>query len=185
MAAAITIGVLCLAPGAWSQQTPPQAAPAPAGTYNYIDPQITHVVYRTGHNSVDAAKLAMQKSQNPDVRAFADKSIRDLIPIDNDIATLEKKLNIHPEDSPLEESMSVDAKNATQRLTGLSGKEFDKAYVENAVAVYRQINAALRDTLMPAARNPEIKDLVQNAASVFQRLQRDAEQLASKLGTAG
>lgn len=183
VAVAVAIGALSSTSGAAPQQFAQQSAPAPAP--QLIDPQITHVIYRAGHNDIVRAKLALEKSQNPDVRAFATGVLNNITPVDNDVVKLEQKLQIHPQDSDLEGSEEQNAKNVHQRLGMLSGKEFDQAYAETEVAFYRRINSALRGRLVPSAQNPELKSLVQNAASVFQRQQQEAEQLAKKLGVVG
>ena len=41
------------------------------------DPQIAHIAYTAGVIDVTAAELALQKSQNPQVRSFAEDMVRD------------------------------------------------------------------------------------------------------------
>ena len=41
------------------------------------DPQIAHIAYTAGNIDVDAAKQALQKSQNKAVREFAEEMVRD------------------------------------------------------------------------------------------------------------
>ena len=50
------------------------AAAQPAGP---SDPQIAHIAYTAGQLDITAAKQALRKSKNPQVRAFAEEMARD------------------------------------------------------------------------------------------------------------
>ena len=41
------------------------------------DPQIAHIAYTAGQLDIEAAKQALSKSTNKDVRAFAEDMVRD------------------------------------------------------------------------------------------------------------
>ena len=41
------------------------------------DPQIAHIAWTAGHIDIDAAKQALSKSENKDVKAFAEVMVRD------------------------------------------------------------------------------------------------------------
>jgi hypothetical protein len=58
---------------------------------------------------------------------------------------------------------------------------FDKAYVDNEVAYHKTVNAALKDTLIPDAQNPELKSLLQSGLTLFQAHLEHAETLAKQL----
>lgn len=75
-------------------------------------------------------------------------------------------------------SLSRAATATRQRLAGLSGAAFDKAYVDNEVAYHRTVNEALRQTLIPDADNAELKSLLQTGLELFQQHQAHAEHLA-------
>jgi predicted outer membrane protein len=68
-----------------------------------------------------------------------------------------------------------------KELAKLDGAAFDKAYVANEVAFHKTVNGALQSTLIPSARNPELKSLLQTGLKLFQAHQAHAEHLASTL----
>jgi putative membrane protein len=43
------------------------------------------------------------------------------------------------------------------------------------------VNGALKDTLIPSAKNGELKSLLQTGLTLFQEHQKHAEELAAKL----
>jgi putative membrane protein len=60
------------------------------------DPQIAHIAYTAGDIDVKIAQLALQKSINRDVRAFADDMVRDHATVNSQALALVKKLNVTP-----------------------------------------------------------------------------------------
>jgi hypothetical protein len=49
---------------------------------------------------------------------------------------------------------------AMKNLEGLSGKAFDKAFLQHEVDYHKAVIEAVNTTLMPALQNQEVKDLV-------------------------
>jgi putative membrane protein len=144
------------------------------------DPQIAHIAYTAGQLDIEAAKQALDKSKNKDVRAFAQQMVGDHTTVNNQALALVKKLKVTPEDNPTSQSLTKQA-DSTKQLASLNGAAFDKAYVDNEVAYHKTVNAALSDTLIPDAQNAELKTLLQSGLALFQAHQKHAEQLAGQL----
>ena len=148
------------------------------------DPQIAHIAYTAGSIDVEAGKLALEKSQDNDVRAFAQRMIGDHTAVNDQALALVKKLNVTPEDNATSQSLTKQAETARKKLAGLTGAAFDKAYVDNEVAFHKTVNSALSTTLIPDAQNSELKSLLQNGLKVFQAHLEHAERLAQQLASA-
>jgi putative membrane protein len=148
------------------------------------DPQIAHIAYTAGLIDVEAGKLAVEKSQNSDVRAFAQRMIGDHTAVNDQALALVKKLNVTPEDNPTSQSLTKQADITREKLTGLTGAAFDKAYIDNEVAFHKTVNSALTTTLIPDAQNSELKSLLQNGLKVFEAHLEHAKRLAPKLSSA-
>jgi putative membrane protein len=91
---------------------------------------------------------------------------------------------VTPEDNATSQSLTKQAKATREKLAGLTGAAFDKAYVDNEVAYHKTVNGALSDTLIPDAQNAELKSLLQSGLKVFQAHLDHAEQLATQLKSA-
>jgi predicted outer membrane protein/plastocyanin len=63
------------------------------------DPQIAHIAYTAGLIDIEAAKLALQKSKNKDVVAFATNMETDHKAVNDQALALVKKLDVTPEDN--------------------------------------------------------------------------------------
>ncbi|TAM60856.1 MAG: DUF4142 domain-containing protein [Rhodanobacter sp.] len=154
-----------------------QTAAAPA----LNDAQIAHIAYTAGEIDIAAAKQALKKSRNKDVRAFAEEMARDHAAVNAQALALVRKLGVTPENNPTSESLSKGAADELKKLAALKGSAFDKAYVDNEVAYHRTVNNALSGTLIPSAQNAELKSLLETGLKLFQSHQMHAEHLAQSL----
>jgi putative membrane protein len=144
-------------------------------------PTDPHIAYTAGLLDVEAGKQALEKSKNKDVRAFAQQMIGDHTAVNDQALALVKKLNVTPEDNATSQSLTNQAKATREKLAGLTGAAFDKAYVDNEVAYHKTVNGALSDTLIPDAQNTELKSLLESGLKVFQSHLDHAEHLATQL----
>jgi putative membrane protein len=150
---------------------PPAAAPT--------DPQIAHIAYTAGNIDIDAAKLALSKSKNATVIAFANDMVRDHASVNDQALALLKKLNVTPEDNATSKSLVQAAADKTKQLSALTDAAFDAAYIANEVAYHKTVNGALQATLIPNAKNAELKALLNTGLKIFQGHQAHAEMLAT------
>ena len=145
------------------------------------DPQIAHIAYTAGQLDIEAAKQALAKSKNKEVRAFAEDMQRDHAAVNKQALDLVKKLKVTPEDNDTSRALSKQAADKHAELAKLNGAAFDKAYVANEVAFHKTVNGALESTLIPSASNTELKSLLQTGLKIFQGHQQHAEHVASEL----
>jgi putative membrane protein len=145
------------------------------------DPQIAHIAYTAGQIDIQAAQLALKKSKNKDVRAFATDMERDHKAVNDKALALVKKLKVTPEDNDTSKALSKQATDKRAELSKLNGAAFDKAYIDNEVAYHKTVNDALQNTLIPSASNHELKDLLTTGLKIFQGHEQHAEQVAAEL----
>lgn len=145
------------------------------------DPQIAHIAYTAGDIDIKNAKLALAKSRNNDVRAFADDMVRDHTAVNDKALALVKQLHVTPEDNATSQSLLKQADTERAKLSSLNGAAFDRAYVTNEVAYHKAVDQALDTTLIPSAQNPELKGLLQTGLKIFQGHEQHAEHLAGTL----
>ena len=151
------------------------------GAAKPTDPQIAHIAYRAGQLDIEAAKQALSKSKNKDVRAFAEDMVRDHTAVNDKALALVRKLNVIPEDNGTSRALTKQAAEKRAELSKLNGADFDKAYLANEVAYHKTVNGALETTLIPSASNPELKSLLQTGLKIFQGHQQHAEELVAAL----
>lgn len=145
------------------------------------DPQIAHIAYTAGVIDIAAAKQALTKSSNKDVKAFAEDMVRDHEAVNKQALDLVKKLKVTPEDNDTSKTLSKNAAAKLDELGKLNGAAFDKAYVANEVAYHKAVDSALKTTLIPSANNAELKGLLQTGLKIFQGHEQHAEHVAAEL----
>jgi putative membrane protein len=145
------------------------------------DPQIAHIAYTAGTIDIEAARLALEKSQNAEVIAFARDMVRDHEAVNEQALALVEKLGVTPEDNDTSKSLVAAAEEKRARLSALEGAEFDNAYAADEVAYHDTVNKALEGTLIPSASNAELKELLTTGLKIFQGHQQHAEHLAAAL----
>jgi putative membrane protein len=165
------IAAICLLTGAAYAQ----------GAAKPTDPQIAHIAYTAGQLDIEAAKQALKKSKNKEVRAFANDMVRDHTAVNKQALALVKKLKVTPEENDTSRALTKQAAAKREELAKLKDREFDKAYVDNEVAYHKTVNNALESTLIPSANNTELKSLLETGLKIFQGHEQHAEHVASEL----
>ena len=95
--------------------------------------------------------------------------------------SLVNKLHVKPEGNATSAGLQKNADATLRRLSGLKGAAYDRAYVENEVAYHKTVNGALQSTLIPSAKNGELKSLLESGLTLFREHQAHAEQVAKEL----
>ena len=156
------------------------AAPAAAADAP-TDPQIAHIAYTAGNIDIAAGKQALARSHNKTVRAFAQEMVRDHQAVNDKALALVHKLHVTPAANPTSAALTKQADATRARLSHLTGAAFDRAYVDNEVAFHKTVNGALKSTLIPSAKNAQLKSLLETGLTLFREHQAHAEQIAKEL----
>jgi len=156
-------------------------SPALAQDAKPTDPQIAHIAYTAGVIDINAAKQAIARASNKNVKSFAQDMVRDHEAVNKQALELVKKLKVTPEDNDTSKTLSKQATDKLAELDKLKGAEYDKAYVANEVAYHKAVNSALETQLIPSAGNAELKSLLQTGLKIFQGHQQHAEHVAATL----
>lgn len=145
------------------------------------DPQIAHIAYTAGVLDIEAAKLALSKSTNDEVKGFAQSMLDDHQAVNDQALDLVKKLGVSPEDNPTSQALTSAAETKRAELGAMEAASFDRAYIDNEVAFHAQVNDALETLLIPSAQNGELKSFLETGLKLFQGHQQHAEHIAAEL----
>ncbi len=154
--ASALIGLFALgAPAAFAQASAPN------------DAQIAAIVVTANTVDIDAGKLAQKRSKNKEVKQFAKQMVTDHTGVNKQATALVTRLKVTPEASDTSKSLKDGGDANISKLKGLKGKEFDKAYVDNEVTYHQAVIDALDKTLIPNAKNAELKDTLVKVRPAF------------------
>jgi len=156
------------------------AAPASARAQSKLDdPTIVAIFDAANTWDMETSALAEKKGTTKEVRDLGKMFVRDHRMVRQQGRDLAKKLHVTPT-PPKDFAMAKDHAATMKKLRGLSGKAFDKAYLENEVAYHKAVIDAVNTTLLPALKNAEVKDLVTKVAPAFKAHQDAAQNLLNK-----
>jgi putative membrane protein len=100
------------------------------------------------------------------------------------VGALAKKLGVTPEQSDTSKQLKQQADDEMKKLRGLYGAAFDKEYAFHEIAYHQAVIDAATKTLIPNAKNAELKSALEGAAPLLQGHLQHAKQLEQSLQSA-
>ncbi|ABI90597.1 hypothetical protein CH72_5090 [Burkholderia ambifaria AMMD] len=146
------------------------------------DPQIAAIVVTANQVDIDAGKLAENITHTKPVKNFAALMVTDHTNVNKSAVALATKLNLKPEANPTSDALKKEGDDNVAALKALKGHAFDKAYVDHEVTYHQQVIDALDKTLIPSAKNDELKALLVKVRPAFVAHLEHARALQSTLG---
>jgi putative membrane protein len=145
------------------------------------DAQIAAIVVTANQVDIDAGQLAESKGSNAQVKAFGKQMVTDHTGVNKQAKELAAKLGLKPEDNPTSESLKKGGEENLANLKKLKGAAFDKAYVDHEVAHHQQVIDAVEKTLIPNAKNAQLKALLEKVRPTLVAHLEHAKMIQSKL----
>jgi putative membrane protein len=147
------------------------------------DGQIEKIVHTANDGEIKQGKLAKKKSDNADIKSFANMMIKQHEDVNKQIKKVAKAEKIKPQDSPTAETLKKDSERTVSELKSMKGSDFDKAYIDAQVKNHEEVLNSIDNTLLPNAKDPQlraaltrIRPAVQNHLDHAKRLQATLEQ---------
>lgn len=170
------MATICLGFAAFSVQAAEQKTVA-----GPTDPQIAAIVVAANSVDVDAGKVAAAKTKNVEVKKFAQQMITDHTAVNKSAVELVTKLKVTPEENDTSKALKDGGVQNLASLKKLKGKTFDKAYVAHEVDFHQQVLDAIDKTLIPSAKNAELKALLEKVRPAIAAHLDHAKHLQSTL----
>src|SRR6185312_2803592 len=139
------------------------------------------IVVTANQVDIDAGKLAEQKAQNAEVKAFAKRMVTDHTGVNQAAVGLAQKLHLTPESNPTSEGLKQGGEANMAALGKLSGSAFDKAYIDHEVAYHESVLDAMDKVLIPGAQNAQLKALLVKVRPAFVDHLNHAKMIQSSL----
>jgi putative membrane protein len=177
---ACTAAVLGTAHGQAAAQPAQQSQPAAATTsLSKADQKILIDAALGNMAEIEIAKLAQTKSQNDQVKTFAQQMIDDHTKAMADIQQLASAKGV-----TLPTELDARHKAMVDKLSAMSGDAFDKAYMRQAgVADHKRMHSMLA-AAQSKAKDPDVKALVAKMLPTVDQHLKAAQQLATAKGMA-
>ncbi len=124
---------------------------------------------------ISASQIALRKSKNADVKAYAQQMITDHQKLRSDMAPLASQMGVTAP-QPLNETHKAEAK----RLMALSGKDFDMEYIK-AMDMDHHKTLGMFQNEAKTTQNEQLRSAVTQATPVIQQHTDMADQMAGKM----
>jgi putative membrane protein len=174
------IGVALVSTFAATQRVSARSAHAPAAALD--DPTIVAIFDAANTADIETGALGAERGSSKEVRDFGTMLVRDHSAVRQQGRDLAKKLGVTPT-PPKDDQSARDHAAAMKHLRGLTGTDFDHAFLQHEVAFHKAVIDAVTTTLLPAIQNAEVKALVVKVAPAFQAHMAAAQNLDNKIST--
>jgi putative membrane protein len=126
---------------------------------------------------IQSSELALQRSNNPQVRSFAEQMIRDHSGSAAQLKSITTQENVA--------SPALDPRHARMldQLRGLSGPQFDVAYIQMQVQGHREA-LAVEDEYRTGGSDPRLRALAEQATPMIEHHLTEAESISSNVAAA-
>ena len=141
--------------------------PAAALAQGINDAQIASIVVTANQVDIDAGNFAKTRAKNPQVKQFAQQMVTDHTGVNKQATELAAKLKVTPEDNATSQSLKSGGEANVNKLKSLKGADFDKAYIDHEVDYHQAVLDAVDKTLIPGAKNEELKALLVKTRPAF------------------
>jgi putative membrane protein len=129
---------------------------------------------------ISTGALAAKKASRAEVKALGEMLARDHEAVRKQGRELAGKLGVTPTPVAKDFALQKNYEATLKKLNGLSGEEFDKAFLEYEVAYHKAVIDAVTNTFLPAIQNAELKAFVVKIAPAFQAHMLAAQNLLDK-----
>jgi putative membrane protein len=87
---------------------------------------------------VDSSKLALRRSQNPDIRAFAERMVTDHTKMGEQLDAIARRENVVIPDPTSSDKLIKKHQQFLATLRGADDRQFDRLYVQNQIAALNE-----------------------------------------------
>ena len=145
------------------------------------DANIAAIVVGANNIDISAGKIALKRSENSDIKEFAQLMINDHTAVLDSAVALVTKLGVTPVDNDLVAALAEQSQAHEAKLGTLSGHAFDKAYIEHEVAYHQSVIEVIEMQLIPAAQNQELKDTLISVVPAFKAHLKHSQMLNEQI----
>ncbi|HVY46117.1 MAG TPA: DUF4142 domain-containing protein [Minicystis sp.] len=135
------------------------------------DGEILEIERASDEGEVTLAKFVLKKTQDPTVRAFAERMIKDHGDALKSLMALRDKLNVPFQSNGIADELTESTQLEMQALGQKSGKEFDQGYIDHEVVDHIGDLGNIDRLLLPSVNHAKIRsDLFESRATVAKHL---------------
>jgi putative membrane protein len=174
--AIVAVG-LSVAPVAFAQSSPPSHTAAAATAQAALDTEDKTFVKQAatgGMAEVELSKIA-QKSENADVKNFANRMVQDHTMANAELTSIATNMG-----AEMPKTLDSEHERLRDRLQALHGKAFDEQYMRDMVEDHNKAVRLFRQEER-SGHNAQLKQFAQKTLPTLEEHQKTAQELSRKL----
>lgn len=168
---------------------PATERPRPAGGMSGAEPgrlddgDVVATLSAADQAEIRPSELARERAENSQVRQFAERMVTEHRALSDSLRMFAQRENLTAQETALSRQMQSQTDTTLQRLEGLSGAEFDRAYMEFMERSHQNALQTIDTQLLRAVQDPELRTALQRQVrpAVAGHLE-EARELRSQLG---
>ena len=126
----------------------------------FNDPEVAMVMRAANMSEVREGQIAREKAAEPAVRDFASMMVTEHNAANNASEAAFFKIDLVSADSPLSRQLDAESGASADALRGLTGRDFDRAYMKRQVEVHQKLLNIIDTQLLPNAHKKQVKEQV-------------------------
>jgi putative membrane protein len=131
------------------------------------DANIAAIVVGANKIDISAGEIALDRSRNNKVREFAQRMVTDHQSVLDSAVKLVTRLGVTPQNNNLVHALTKQSAEHEAKLKSLSGKEFDRLYIDHEVAYHEAVIEVVKTQLIPGANNQDLKNTLVSVLPAF------------------
>jgi predicted outer membrane protein len=140
------------------------------------DAQIATLLDAALDGWIDQARLAVVKSSDGRVKRLASHVLTDDTGAQTNVRALEARDGLSPQDSPQHDTIADRNSRVMAQLASRAGVDLDREYVADQIDAHEKLLDAI-DRILPEARYPDVKKLLQDERALASLHLREARQV--------
>ena len=149
---------------------------------DFSDSQIAGAISASNEHCVGIGKSAQKSAKDPKVVAYADLMVKEHERINEEFAALLTKVDVKSEVSATSLGMQTELARDLATLGLLSGINFDRKYLHQQTMFENHFIELLDSSLIPSAKNPEIKTYLQKIRADHEKFLAQGQALQAEIG---
>lgn len=176
-----TMGDTTAAP---AQESPAAGQPGLGTAGTMTEPELGSFLVTVNTLEIAEAELAQQQAENAEVRQFAEQLVQEHTRANEQLRqALGGGTTVDQEQSQQAQQLRQEATQSLERMRGLSGAEFDRAFIQHQIEMHQRVLDTLDRTGMTGATQDGMRPLIQELRTTLQSHLQRAQQIQQQLGT--
>jgi putative membrane protein len=143
--------------------------------------EIVNLLMTVNTQEMNLSKLARTRAENKEVKEYAERMFKEHAENNDKASKLRSKQNIGLDKTITSQDYKFTKEDKAERLKKLSGKEFDKEFIQTQVEMHETILKKLEETLIPNTENKELKAMLSKTKENVEQHLKHAKNIQKSL----